>query len=49
MQFSSGRNTNIIVGQKDMFDYSQGEPAADFVTFLRVLEVCFAAISRFVL
>lgn len=32
-------NVNVIIFEKDLFDYSQGEPAEGMLTVLRALEV----------
>ena len=31
---------NIVISEVDLFDYSRGEPSAEYTTVLRVLDVC---------
>jgi len=38
VSFHSG-NANIIISEKDLFDYSRGEPAPELPTVLRALDV----------
>lgn len=35
----------IIISERDMFDYSQGEPPENYLTVLRALEVRFLPFS----
>ena len=36
---SSGRGSQIIIAEVDLFDFSEGEPPENYLTILRALEV----------
>jgi hypothetical protein len=40
-------HTVIVIYEKDLFDYRQGEPPEELLTVLRSLEVCIFSLSDF--